>query len=134
MNNQKKFDKHEATCVATAPSTSQVGPPSAPSRKVKFPCKLCKGDDIIRDCPSIPRILKAWCHDLDHPSSYSEAHGDATLLTANVKKKGKIRFPCRLCVGNHPFHLCPLMDKASAILESLTASSPQILIGYQRLY
>ena len=133
MMKKKKSDKHETTYAATAPSTSQVRTPSSPPRKVKFPCKLCKGDHLLCDCLGILRILEVWSHDLAHPSSSSEAHGDATLSNGNSKKKGKIRFPCRLCEGNHPLHLCPLMDKASAVLGSLTASSPQLPVGYQRL-
>ena len=54
---KKKSDKHEATRATISLSTSQVGTPSAPSRKVKFPCKLCKGDHLLRDCPGIPWIL-----------------------------------------------------------------------------
>lgn len=69
-----------------------------------------------------------------HPSSSYKAHDDAILSIGNGKNKGKIRFPCRLCEGNHPLHLCPLMDKASAVLESLTASSPPFPVVYQRLY
>ena len=141
MMKKKKSDKCEATCASialstsqveppSAPSTSQVEPPSAPPRKVKFPCKLCKGDHLLHDCPGIPRILEVWSHDPAHPSSSFKAHGNATLSTDNIQKKGKIRIPCRLCEGNHPLHLCPLMDKASAILESLTTSSPQLPIGY----
>jgi hypothetical protein len=84
-----------------------------------------QGDHLLRDCPGIPRVLEVWSHDPARPSSSSEAHGDATLSTGNGKKKGKIRIPCRLCEGNHPLHLCPLMDKAS-VLESLTAPSPQL--------
>ena len=87
---KKKSDKCKATCAATAPSTSQVETPSAPLRKVKFPCKLCKGDHILRYCPGIPRILDVWSRDPAHPSSSSEAHGDATLSTGKSKKKGKI--------------------------------------------
>jgi len=79
MKKKKKFDKHEATYATIAPSTSQVRPPSTPLRKIKFPCKLCKGDHLLRDCLGIPRIIEAWSHDLARPSSSSEAHGDATL-------------------------------------------------------
>ena len=76
---KKKSDKRDATHATISPSTSQVGTPSAPPRKVKFPCKLCKGDHLLRDCPGIPRILEVWSHDPAHPSSSSQAHDDATL-------------------------------------------------------
>jgi len=64
------------------------------------------------------------------PSSSSEAHDDATLSTGSGQKKGKIQFPCKLCEGDHPLQLFPLMDKASIVLESLTASLPQLPVGY----
>jgi len=130
---KKKSSKGEAKSVATAPDTPQVGPPSAPLQKVKFPCRLCNGDHLLHDCLGIPRILEVWSCDLAHPSSSSKAHDDATLSTRNGKEKGKIRIPCRLCEGNHPLHVCPLMDKASIVLESLTAPSPQLPVGYQHL-
>ena len=132
-NKKKKSDKCKATCATIAPSIPQVGTLPTPPWKVKFPCKLCKGDHLLRDYPGIPRTLEIWSHNLAHPSSSSEAHDDATLPTTSGKKKGKIRFPCRLCEGDHPLHLCLLMDKAFAMLESLIASSPQLPIGYQRL-
>lgn len=53
--------------------------------------------------------------------STSKAHG----------KKGKVKFPCKLCEGNHPIHLCPLMDETSKELENLTASQPHLLASYQ---
>ena len=49
------------------------------------------------------------------------------------KKKGNIRFPCRICEGEHLLHLCPLMDKSFEVLENLTAPQPQLPVGYQRL-
>ena len=60
-------------------------------------------------------------------------HVDATPLANDGKKKGNIRFPWRLCEGEHIIHLFPLMDKASKILENLTAPQPQLPVGYQRL-
>lgn len=59
----------------------------------------------------------------DKPStSESKAHG----------KKGKVKFPCKLCEGNQPIHLCPLMDEASKELENLTASQPSLPTGYRK--
>lgn len=79
-----KLDKQEATHLTIAPSTSQVGKPSDPPRKVKFPCKLCKGDHIIRDCPGVPRILEVWPHDLAHPSFPFDAHVDPSPSTGRL--------------------------------------------------
>ena len=56
---KKKAPKGEATSITVTPSsTPEVEPPSAPPRKVKFPCRLCKGDHLLRDCPGIPRVLE----------------------------------------------------------------------------
>ena len=128
-----KSPKEETKRAVTAPSSFEDGPPAAPRLKVKFPCRLCKDDHLLRDCPGIPKVLEVWSHDPARPSSSSKAHGHATLSVGNGKKKGKIRFPCKLCEGHHALHLCPLMDKASAVLESLTASSPQLLDSDQHL-
>ena len=130
---KKKAPKGEVTSAATPSSTPEIGPPSAPPWKVKFPCRLCKEDHLLRDCPGIPRVLEVWSRDLARPSSSSRSHGDATLSVGNGEGKGKIRIPYRLCEGNHPLHLCLLMDKASSVLEGLTAPSPQLPIGYQCL-
>ena len=46
---KKKDPKGEARSTALTPSTPEVGSPSAPPRKVKFPCRLCKEDHILRD-------------------------------------------------------------------------------------
>ena len=118
---KKKSSKGEAKSAAPTSSTPEIGPPSAPPRKVKFPCRLCKEDHLLCDCPGIPRVLELWSRDPACPSSSSGTHGDATLSAGNRKGKGKIRIPYRLCEGNHPLHLCPLMDKAFVVLESLTA-------------
>ena len=52
---KKKKTKKKKSPKREVKSTTQVKPPSAPPRKVKFPCKLCKGDHLLRDCPGIPR-------------------------------------------------------------------------------
>ena len=98
-----------------------------------FLVDLCKEDHLLRDCPGIPRVLEVWSHDPARPSSSTDDHGDATSSVGNGKEKGKIRIPCRLCEGKHPLHLCPLMDKACAVLESLAAPPNPFPAGYQRL-
>jgi len=128
---KKKSPKGEAAnAPLTLSSPPEVSPPSAPPRKVKFPCRLCKEDHLLRDCPGIPRILDVWSRDPARPSS---SRGDDTLSIGKGKGIGKVHFPCRLCEGNHPLHLCPLMDKAASVLESLSAPSPQLLAGHRHL-
>ena len=57
--------------------------------------------------------LNSRNHVGDTPStSGSKVHG----------KKGKVKFPCRLCEGNHTIHLCPYLDKAKRGLDNYLAS------------
>lgn len=37
-------------------------------------------------------------------------------------KKGKVKFPCRLCEGNNPIHLCPYLEEAQNVLDNHPAS------------
>lgn len=60
-------------------------------------------------------------------------HVDATPSANDGKKNGKMRFPDRLCEGEHLLHLCPLMDKASKVLENLATPQPKLPICYQKL-
>jgi len=55
------------------------------------------------------------------------------LVTIRSMGKREIKFPCNLCEGNHPIHICPLMDEASKELEKCTASQPHLLVNYQKL-
>ena len=87
---KKKKTKKKKSPKREVKSTTQVEPPSAPPQKVKFPCRLCKEDHLLRDCPGIPKVLEVWSRDPARPSSSSEAHGDATLSARNGKGKGKI--------------------------------------------
>lgn len=48
-------------------------------------------------------------------------------------KKGKVKFTCNFCEGNHPIHLFPLMDETSKELEKLTTSQPHLPARYWKL-
>ena len=73
-----------------------------------------------------------------HQSS-SSASGDhsgdkpSTINNRVHGKKGKVKFPYKLCEGNHPIHLCPLLDEASKELKNLTTSQPILPVGYQKI-
>ncbi|CAA3032931.1 Hypothetical predicted protein [Olea europaea subsp. europaea] len=114
-------------------TVSPSSPISMSSSSTLLGESLDSSNQVAKKKKKSPKILEVWSHNPSCPSSSSKAHGNATLSTCNGKEKGKIRIPCRLCEGNHPLHLCPLMDKASIVLESITAPSPQLPIGYQRL-
>lgn len=58
-------------------------------------------------------------------SSASRDHTHDKPSTSNSKvhgKKGKVKFPYKLCEGNNPIHISPYMHEASKVLEKLTAS------------
>lgn len=90
---KKKLDKQEANRASITPNAPPINKTSDPSWKVKFPCKLCKGDHLFRDYPGIPSVLEVWSQNLDRPSpsTYGD-HVDATSSVSDGKKKGKIRF------------------------------------------
>ena len=57
---KKKSDKREANYVVVASKTPALDEPSNPPWKVKFPCMLCQGNHLLRDCLGIPKVLKVW--------------------------------------------------------------------------
>jgi len=54
---QNKQGGNKATIATTATSMEK---PSNKPRKVKFPCKLCKGGQLLKYCPHIPQVLEVW--------------------------------------------------------------------------
>jgi len=103
----------------------------------KSPCVICEGDHFHRDCPSIPQILKDWSPRLHNPvASTSEPHVDCTPSTSGSEahgQKGKTKFPCKLCEGNHAIHRCPFLDEAKRVLEDRPVSPIRLPPGYKKL-
>jgi hypothetical protein len=106
-------------------------------RKPKYPCRLCKGNHLLKDCPGLPKVIEAWStHPRQPMSSASEQHADDLPSTSHDtvgKKKSRVKFPCMLCKGSHLNHLCPHMDEASKLLEDMTVSHPQLPAAYRKL-
>lgn len=98
---------------------------------------LCKADHLLQNCPGIPKVLDVWSIGSHQPlSSTSRVHVGEKPSTSNNKvhgKKGKVKFQCKLCEGDRPIHLCPLLDETSKELENFTASEPHLLAGYQNI-
>jgi hypothetical protein len=96
------------------------------TRKPKYPCRLCKGSHLLKDCPGLPKVIEAWStHPCQPMSSASEQHADDFPSTSHDtvgKKKSRVKFPCVLCKGSHLTHLFPRMDEASKLLEDMTVS------------
>jgi hypothetical protein len=106
-------------------------------RKPKYPCRLCKGSHLLKDCPGLSKVIEAWStHPLQPMSLASEQHVDDFPSTSHYivgKKKSRAKFPCMLCKGCHLTHLCPHMEEALKFLEDMTVSQPQLPAAYRKL-
>jgi hypothetical protein len=107
------------------------------TRKPKYPCKLCRGSHLLKDCPGLSKVIEVWSTHPDQPmSSTSEQHTDDLQSTSHDmvgKKESRVKFLCMLCKGSHLTHLCPHMDKALKLLEDMIVSQPQLPVSYSKL-
>jgi hypothetical protein len=107
------------------------------TRKPKYPCRLCKGSHLLKDCPGLSKVIEVWSTHPRQPTSLaSEQHADDLPSTSHDtvgKKKSRVKFPCLLCKGSHLTHLFPCMDEASKLLEDMTISQPQLPAAYRKL-
>ena len=49
--------------------------PTRIGRKPKFPCRLCKGDHFLLDCPGISKVLELWSKSSDQSMSSTSVLG-----------------------------------------------------------
>jgi hypothetical protein len=105
--------------------------------KPKYPCRLCKGSHLLKECPGLSKVIEVWSTHPRQPIALaSEQHADGLPSTSHDivgKKKSRVKFPCMLCKGSHLTHLCPCMDEASKLLEDMTVSQPQLPATYHKL-
>jgi len=77
-----------------------------------------------------------WSESYDQPMLLVSGHhsdDSPSMRDNNVEgKKGRVKFPCRLCGGTHYTHLCPRMDEASYLLEKITVIEQNIPSGYHK--
>lgn len=69
-------------------------------------------------------------------SSTSETHVESTPSTSVSEvhgKKGKYRFPCKLCEGDHAVHRCPFLDEAKRVLKDHPISPIRLPPRYKKL-
>jgi hypothetical protein len=53
------------------------------TRKPKYPCRLCKGSHLLKDCPGLSKVIEAWStHPRQPMSSTFEQHVDDLLSTS----------------------------------------------------
>jgi len=120
MNINKKKNKqggNQPTSVKHARSVDDIDKSNYTCRKFKFPCRLCKGDHLLTDFPSLPKVLEVWSMSSQQPASPAfEHHDDDNPSTNNHQiwgKKGQVKIPCWLCREMHCTYLLPRMDEAS---------------------
>jgi len=125
---KKKQDKKEVNQSTMAVIISCVEETSNMHRKPKYPCRLCKGDHFLINCPGIPKVLEVWS-EKSHQLSIDPSTSDSQV----PRKKGKVRFPCKLCKGSHQTHIFHQMDEASKLLENLIVPQQEFPTGYCKL-
>jgi hypothetical protein len=107
------------------------------THKPKYPCRICKDNHLLKDCPGLSKVIEAWSTHPRQPTSLaSEQHATDPPSTSHdtvEKKKSRVKFPCMLCKGSHLTHLCPYMEEASKLLEDMTVSQPQLPAAYRKL-
>jgi hypothetical protein len=88
-------ESQKPTTVNSTGSVDEVNRIKMKNLKPKFPCSLYKGDQFLRDCLGIPKVLEMW----SSTSSASAGHAGDTPSTSDVKvgkKKKTVKFPCML--------------------------------------
>jgi len=133
---KKEKKKKEPKAKRGSQMSSSENPHTAPTRP-KSPCVICNGDHYHRDCPCIPQILRDWSPRLHNPvSSTSYDHVESTSSTSESEapgQKGKCKFPCKLCEGDHAIHRCPFLDEAKRVLDDRLVSLLWLPPGYKKL-
>jgi hypothetical protein len=128
---------NQPVTVNHAGSVDDIDKPTKTTRKPKFPCRICKGDHLLKDFPGLPKILEVWSMGSQQPvSPAASSHAGDNPSTSDSKvgsKKGRVKFPCRLCEGSHQTYLFPRMDEASHLLEEIVVSQQQLPTGYHKI-
>ena len=98
---------------------------TAPS-KPKSPCVIFKGDHYHRDHPCIPWNLRDWSPCLHNlvPSTAND-HVESRPSTSENEfngQKGRSKFPCILCEGDHALHHSPFLDEAKRFFDNYPTS------------
>jgi hypothetical protein len=103
------------------------------TRKSKYPCRLCKGSHLLKDCPGLPKVIEAWSTSPFHPMSLaSEQHADDHPSTSHDtigKKKSRVF----LCQARYKMKQSPLLNLLfirpspfSHLLEKLVMTSKSV--------
>jgi hypothetical protein len=124
--NQPAIDNHVGSVDDIDKSTNT-------RRKPKFPCRICKGDHLLKHFPGIPKVLEVWSQGSQQPMfQVVVGHAGDNPSTSNHQvggKKGQVNIPCWLCGEMHHTYLFPCMDEASQLLEDIVISQQQPLVA-----
>jgi hypothetical protein len=89
------------------------------TRNPKYPYRICKGSHILKDCPSLSKVVEVWSTHPRQPISVaSEQHADDLLSTSQDtvgKKKIRVKFTCMLCGGKTSIFSMLLEGEASMV-------------------
>ena len=124
---KKKKNKQKTNSQPiTPPSAESVDLHTQKPCKLEFPCRICKGDHLLKDCHALSLVLEEWSKVSEQPMSLAYGHHIDDSPSTNdfmVKiRKGKVRNPCLLCKDMHFTYLCHCMDEYSKLLEYITVS------------
>ena len=135
LANQARGNK--SSTVSQASGTHIVEKPKRIGHEPRSSCKLCKGDDYAHLCLGIPQVQSVWSQYqeilvLDSPMSSqqpplptfdSHVSDHSSINDNKVKgKKGRVKFPCKLCSRSHLTYLCPCKEEDSKLLRDSVIS------------
>jgi hypothetical protein len=69
------------------------------TRKPKYPCRLCKGSHLLKECPGLSKVIEAWSTHPHQPMSLaSEQHADDFPSTSqDTLGRRKVESSSRAC-------------------------------------
>jgi hypothetical protein len=96
-------------------------------------------DNLLRYFPVLSKVLEAWSMDshqlVSSVANYHAGENPSTSSDSKVgSKKGRVKFPCRLCEGSHQTYLFPCMKEALHVLEEIFVSQQQLPTGNCKIY
>jgi hypothetical protein len=101
----------QPTTVHQDESVDNVMKPKNIGHKPKFPYNLCKGENLLIHFPSILKVLDVRSQDSQQPMSPSitghARDSSSTNDNQDGDRKGKVKFPCKLCGEMHINYHCP---------------------------
>jgi hypothetical protein len=99
-------------------SVDNVNKSTKTHRKLKFPCMICKGDHLIKDCTGNSKVVEVWS-EVSQPTASHVGDKPSNIYNQVGSKKGKVKFPCLLCKEMHHSYPSLCTDEASYLLKKI---------------